>query len=252
MDEADILIETREDLLYLLAEAAEIEHNLMCCYLFAAWSLKRGPEDGLTTDQSSAVGRWRRAIISVAVEEMTHLALVSNLTAAIGGAPHFGRPNFPVAAGYHPSGVVVELARFDPMTLDHFIFIERPEGEALEDSAAFEKPAAYQRGKASGAMMPSAQDYETVGHLYRAIRSGLSQLAARIGEKALFCGDIAGQLAQADVSLPGLDAIGDLDAALKAIDVIVDQGEGAPGHYEDGHYARRSSALLPQIRPSMA
>ena len=46
--EPTIRIENREEMLYLLAEAAAIEHNLMCCYLYAAWSLKRGVEDGLS------------------------------------------------------------------------------------------------------------------------------------------------------------------------------------------------------------
>jgi hypothetical protein len=32
---------SREQLLYWLHEAAEIEHQLMCCYLYAAFSLKR-------------------------------------------------------------------------------------------------------------------------------------------------------------------------------------------------------------------
>jgi hypothetical protein len=40
--EPTIRIETREELIYLLAEAAAIEHNLMACYLYSAWSLKRG------------------------------------------------------------------------------------------------------------------------------------------------------------------------------------------------------------------
>ena len=125
-EEPKIRIETREELIYLLAEAAAIEHNLMCCYLYAAWSLKRGERDGLTPAQATAVARWKHAILSVAVEEMTHLALASNLATSIGGSPHFSRPNFPIPPGYHPSGVVVELAGFSPAVLDHFIFLERP------------------------------------------------------------------------------------------------------------------------------
>jgi len=31
---------SREQLLHLLAEASEFEHNLLCCYLYAAFSLK--------------------------------------------------------------------------------------------------------------------------------------------------------------------------------------------------------------------
>ena len=55
-----ILILTREQLLYTLTEVAEIEHNLMCCYLCAAFTMKGGEEEGLATRQAEAVGRWRR------------------------------------------------------------------------------------------------------------------------------------------------------------------------------------------------
>ena len=53
--EPRIQVETREELIYLLAEAAAIEHNLMCCYLYAAWSLKRGVATGSTPAEAKAV-----------------------------------------------------------------------------------------------------------------------------------------------------------------------------------------------------
>jgi CDGSH-type Zn-finger protein/uncharacterized Fe-S cluster protein YjdI len=236
--EQPIVVDTREDLLYLLGEACEIEHNLMCCYLYAAWSLKRDEADGLTPQETAAVKGWRGAITSVAIEEMAHLALASNLMVAIGGAPHLVRPNFPVAPGYHPSGIVVELARFGAETLDHFIYLERPEGVDLPDPGAFAHTARYSRAKRAGALMPSSQDYATVGHLYRGIRDGFTQLAGSLGEERLFCGPSYTQLSKSDVSLPGLDAVTGLASALKAIDTIVDQGEGSPGHTEDSHYQR--------------
>ena len=83
--EPAIRVTSREELLYLLAEAAEIEHNLMCCYLYAAFSLKT-EADGLSPADAALVAGWRRAVLAVAVDEMTHLALVANLTSAIGGA----------------------------------------------------------------------------------------------------------------------------------------------------------------------
>ena len=70
--------------------------------------------------------RWRTVILSVAVEEMAHLALVSNIACTLGVRPHFGRQNFPVAPAYHPAAITVALAPFDLDTLDHFIFLERP------------------------------------------------------------------------------------------------------------------------------
>ena len=86
---------SREQLIHALYEAAELEHNLMCTYLYAAFSLKSEGE-GLSPVEAEAVGRWRRSIIDVAIEEMGHLSAVWNITAALGGQPRFGRGNFPL------------------------------------------------------------------------------------------------------------------------------------------------------------
>ena len=48
-------IETRDDLLSTLAEASELEHNLMCLYLYAAFSLKESPTEGVSRPN------WRRS-----------------------------------------------------------------------------------------------------------------------------------------------------------------------------------------------
>jgi len=234
----DIRITSREDALYLLAEAAAIEHNLMCCYLYAAFSLKRSVEDGLNPDQVEILRRWHGIITGVAIEEMTHLGLVSNLTCALGGRPNFDRPNFPVPPGYHPDDVVVRLTPFNMETLDHFIFLERPEGSPVVDGPSFSARSTYRRVAAARRVMPSSQDFLTVGQLYRGIRSGLDQLAQKIGEEELFCGSVDHQASPAVVSLPGFCAVTNLKSAHAAIDTIVDQGEGAPQHRDDSHFAR--------------
>src|SRR5437764_15016957 len=93
--EAPFVIEHREALIYLLREAAELEHGIMCQYLFAAFSLKQSVDEGLTAEQLQAVTRWRKTVGEVARQEMLHLALVQSLLTALGAAPHLGRPNFP-------------------------------------------------------------------------------------------------------------------------------------------------------------
>ena len=113
----------REQLIHVLTEAAEIEHNLLCSYLYAAFSLKRGIDEGLTPTEAAAVSRWRKSVMSVALEEMAHLALVNNLLVFIGGSPHFNRPNFPVPPGYHPAGFSARLTPFDADTLEHFLYV---------------------------------------------------------------------------------------------------------------------------------
>jgi CDGSH-type Zn-finger protein/uncharacterized Fe-S cluster protein YjdI len=239
MQEPKISVRSREELLYLLAEAAEIEHNLMCCYLFAAFGLKT-EADGLSVKDAKEVAGWKRAIIGVAVEEMTHLALVANLTSSIGGTPHFSRPNFPIAKGYHPSGVVVQLRRFDRATLDHFIFLERPEGVDLPDPTEFSGNGdpAYVRMAASRRFMPTAQDYLTVGHLYRSIREGIEGLSKTLGSDVLFNGDPALQVGPDLATLPGIAKVTDLASALAAVETIVEQGEGSPAETAHSHYRR--------------
>ena len=53
-------INSREELMYLLSEAAEVEHGVMCSYLFAAFSMKDSESDGLSEPQLDAVRRWKR------------------------------------------------------------------------------------------------------------------------------------------------------------------------------------------------
>ena len=100
---------TREQLVHLLYEAAELEHTLMCTYLYAAFSLRNGESEGLSQSEAEAVARWRQVMLKVAVEEMGHLTAVWNITAALGGAPRFGRGNFPLEPGMLPAGIVVKL-----------------------------------------------------------------------------------------------------------------------------------------------
>src|SRR5882757_9112802 len=100
-------VPTREQLLHSLYEAAELEHNLMCTYLYAAFSLKTSEADGLSAVEAEAVARWRKAILKISTEEMAHLVAVWNLTSALGGTPHFGRDNFPLNPGGLPASVVV-------------------------------------------------------------------------------------------------------------------------------------------------
>jgi len=91
---------TREHLLHMLYEAAELEHNLMCTYLYAALSLRDGQDEGLGPEQAQAVARWKHTILHVAIEEMGHLAAVWNLTPALGGAPRAASPLLPGASAH--------------------------------------------------------------------------------------------------------------------------------------------------------
>ena len=229
---------TREQLIHLLTEAAELEHNILCSYLYAAFSVKSGVEEGLSEHEAEAVARWRRVILNVAVEEMGHLAIVNNLLVAVGGAPHFNRPNLPVAEGYLPSCFTVRLTPLSRATLDHFIFLEHPEGSLIQDHDTFGAESEVVRESADLQLTPSAEDYETIAELYGMIREGLHSLVRRRGALAFVAGSDARQIGPEIVELSGVSVVTDLPSALQALDVIVEQGEGSSQDSEDSHFVR--------------
>ncbi|RQP23868.1 ferritin-like domain-containing protein [Piscinibacter terrae] len=236
--ESNIVIRSREQLLYTLSEASEIEHNLMCCYLYAAWSLKTEDDDGVDDEVRAELKRWQRVIVHVAIDEMSHLALVANLMNALGGAAHLHRPNFPISSGYHPAGLQVKLAPFSRATLQHFIYLERPEGSDEPDGEGFEVALNYRRGLNGLELMPSAQDFPTVGHLYHSVEAALRELSGALGERQLFCGDPDLQVGPDIVQLPGLLPVTDLASACRAIQTIVEQGEGSQADTANSHFQR--------------
>src|SRR6267378_4568073 len=240
--EEPFVIEHREALFYMLCQASELEHGIMCQYLYAAFSLKQSAGEGLTAAELAAAARWRRQIMHIAAQEMLHLALVQNLLSATGAAPHLSRPNFPQPASHYPAGVHLALLPFGEEALRHFMFLERPEGMDIEDAAgmaAFEKaaPAAVPRVQV-GEIVPRGQDFATVGHLYRSIEAGIAHLASKLGEEVLFIGPPRAQATQEYFGWPELVAITDAASAQRAIDEILEQGEGPRGHWRDAHFGQ--------------
>ncbi|MGH3202615.1 MAG: ferritin-like domain-containing protein, partial [Streptosporangiaceae bacterium] len=236
--EAPFVIEHREALIYMLCEAAELEHGIMCQYLYAAFSLKQSEAEGLSPEEAAAVTRWRQRINHVATQEMLHLSLVQNLLSAIGCAPHLSRPNFPQPASNYPAGVHLTLLPFGEAALRHFMFLERPEGMDLDDAegmAAFGRAAP---AMTQGEIVPRGQDFATVGHLYRSIEAGIKHLADKFGERWLFVGPPRAQATQQYFRWPELVAVTGLDSAQRAIDEILEQGEGPRGHWRDAHFGQ--------------
>jgi Ferritin-like len=237
MTEPELVVENREHLWNLLIEAAQLEHLIMCQYLYASFSLKTDPDEGLTAGQAEAVGRWRETLTGIAIEEMLHLALVANVMTAIGAAPSLSRPNFPRRSEYLPPGVQFALLPFGEASLTHFLYLERPEGMARLDAAGF-VPVEPLEPVESSEVMPRLQDFSTVGHLYRGIMQGLSHLAGRLGEHALFVGPPRAQATPKMFRWPQLVAVTGLESAHAAIEEIIEQGEGARGDWQSAHSGR--------------
>jgi hypothetical protein len=238
VDEPAIVLEHREPLIYMLCAAAELEHALMCEYLFAAFSLKRSVAEGLTEVQLAAVTRWRSTILMVAKQEMLHLAINCNLVSSLGASPHLSRPNLPHPARHYPGGVRLLLMPFGEQALRHFLFLERPEGLDIDDAEGLAAAAAAVPVMAPDEIAPHLQEFETVGHLYRSIEAGFRHLSDRIGEDRLFLGPGDAQVHGDLFGWPELGPVTTCDSAVRSIEAIVEQGEGSRGDWRNAHFGR--------------
>ena len=240
-----MVLQHREALVYTLGKAAQLEQLVMCQYLYAAFSVKDREDDGLTPPQLEATRRWRRELIHIAEQEMLHLALVQNVLTAVGASSSLGRPNFPLPPHAYPAGIRMALLPFTEEALRHFIYLERPDGLDMDDQdalAAVEKAAPLPVASDDD-ISPRLQDFATISELYRAIELGLDRLAERIGEARLFLGPPAAQATPRHFRFPELLPVTDLASAHAAIDVIVEQGEGARGAWRDAHFGRLVAVL---------
>ena len=218
-------IKSRSDLLKLLCEAAELEHGIACSYLYAGFSLKRDlSEGGMTWQEQQMVRRWAAQIYFIASQEMLHLALVWNLTTAIGGTPYYLRPNFPQDSRYYPDKARLALEPFGVKCLRRFILYERP--------AVFRAEHEVRALMAAPGEDAADIEFGSIGALYALIESGFKS----IPQEQLFIGSPAQQMTRDLVHFPDLVAVTDRDTALKAIHTITHQGEGTLKDRDDSHF----------------
>ena len=222
----------------MLSEAATLEHMVMCGYLYAAFSMKHEEGQGLDSRGLKLVDRWDGVVTQVAVQEMLHLTLVNNLLTSIGAAPHFLRPNFPVRSKYFASAIEMVLLPFGEEALRHFLYLERPEGMAMRDARSLSRRLARSEVRDHSELVPSGQEFSTVGHLYRGIERGFASLADKYGEKRLFVGSTRTQATEESFGWPELVTVSDLKSATKALETIIVEGEGARGDWRKAHFGK--------------
>jgi hypothetical protein len=236
----------RHRLVALLTEAAELEHALMCQYLYAALSMKRRVEEGVTWHQLELMRRWEASIMLVARQEMEHLGLVCNLLTAIGEAPWLTRPNLPLSKRHYDLEVRLEFERLTEETLTRFVLLEIPDTD-------LEPAEREQLARVLGENI-DPQRYQTIGRLYDEI----GQLITQLGEE-LFIGPPGAELATTDVipvplrgiSLPTTARIYDVElvpvtdvaSALAVVAQIIEEGEGTPVNSPTSHFNRFLTVL---------
>jgi Ferritin-like len=220
--EPDGRIDTREELLLALAIAAELEHSLLVQYLFAGYSMRKRPGDGIDVHQVELVRDWEAALLGVAREEMVHFATVTKIAVAVGGAPHLNRPTFPQPAG-GTFPFALRLHRFGADEIARFV--------------RFETPAEAATVEAFG-LAPDVPEYEYLGQLYAQIKDAITLLAERHGDAWL----LVGPEELREVEDWGLNhavrAIDSAAAAVAAIQEVIEEGEGGDVDVANSHWQR--------------
>lgn len=180
-----------------LRGALRLEHATIPLYLTASFSIERRT-DG-TND------RVRSVLRSVVREEMLHFAIVANLINATGGDPMIDDgsvvPRFP---GPLPMGVgdglQVALGPATKAQIETFATIEEPDDPLAAGAGA---------------------DTTTIGDLYRTVVERIREL----GDPA-FGRPRAPQVVSPWFPSDQLFAITDVESAARALEVVVEQGEG--------------------------
>jgi len=207
---------TPEGLHRALQHAIELEHSTIPPYLYALYSLD--PVRNATIYS---------LILSIVLEEMLHMSLACNILNAIGGKPVIDKPKFiPPYPGPLPGsvqqGLIVGLSAFTKEVVKcTFMVIEEP-----EDPLNF--PVR------NVAMLGATPSY-TIGQFYDRIKAEIVKISKH---RNIFTGDRRRQLT---VGFADLIAVTDVDSAVQAINLIVEQGEGTttspldpqddPAHY---------------------
>lgn len=195
-----------ETLRTALQRAIELEHATIPAYLCALYSIEEG-----SNLEAAEILR------SVVMEEMLHMVLVANVLNAVGGSPCLDHaefvPRYPTHLPYSDGRLLVGLRRFSPEAVRTFLAIERPEPPGTA---------------------PLVEGYHTIGQLYAGIEAELRALSAT-GD--IFTGPASRQIGPDRFYYGGAgDAVvvTDLDSALAALELVVDQGEGMDHTIHEG------------------
>ena len=209
-------LETVDDLRVALGNAIAVELSTIPLYLTALFSIK--------PRKNAAAGAIVRSVV---IEEMLHLGLACNMLNAVHGCPRlpaallrYPSP-MPMCIGDKPGREFrVSLAKLSEDSIKTFMTIEEPE-HPIE--------FASRRAEATG--------YHTIGEFYVAVGELMRSLGKRV-----FTGAKERQVT-GWIGVHRLHSIHSLKGALKAIELIVDQGEGttkspAADPEELAHYYR--------------
>ncbi|WP_026100529.1 ferritin-like domain-containing protein [Fortiea contorta] len=255
-------IQTRDELVAALRHAAEIEIAVMLQYIYAAYSIP----NYVTGEEYVRRGLWTQAqlhlacgngqegrdygirgvLLEISHEEMIHFLMVNNILMAMGEPFYAAVPNFSEINQHFPIDVDFALEPFSTATIQRFMRFEWPdflEADLAADTDSNDPTANRLHG------------YGSLSELYRQIQAAIQNIPDLFivkkglvgGEHHLFLREDFNKL-HPDYQLQ----VDDVESALFAINLIVEQGEGcnpnspqfAQSHFQQ--YCRIAQALAQQ------
>jgi hypothetical protein len=256
-------LEPRDEAVFLLTAAAEVEHALMTQYLYAAYSVRIVEGDPHETELVAV----RNLLTQIAREEMGHLATVQNLLHVVGGPLNLGREHSPFASGVSPFRYTLEPLSLG--SLAKYVMAESP--DVVPEDLPEDDRTLLEQISAAAVAANDGQPIRHVGVIFERLVDlftdpvqGLADADLRVdtyGQQAKFA-DWGYEPRTADDgetlivdSFEGTDPAAVRAAALDAVRRVGEQGEGfdvppaGPGSTES-HFERfldlhkRVSALL--------
>ncbi|MBD2501644.1 ferritin-like domain-containing protein [Anabaena azotica] len=253
-------IQTRDELVVALRHAAELEIAVMLQYIYAAYSIPNyatGQEyvrRGLWTNEQLHLAcgdgkevrdyGMRGVLLDISREEMIHFLMVNNILMAMGEPFYPATPNFSNINRRFPIEVDFALEPLNASTLQRFMRFEWPDflEEELVGEPVLKDPAADR-----------LHGYGSLSELYRQIRSALETIPDLIVVKKGCVGGEHHLFLREDFNKAHPDyqfQVDDVNSALFAIDLIVEQGEGCDSSspkFEKSHFQqfrRMAEALV--------
>ena len=257
----DPILIARDEAIFLLHTATEIEHSLMVQYLYAAMTLNLGKDK-----PDADTPEWQRVILGVAKEEMGHFITVLNLLRLIGGPLNFEREDTPFRSEYYPFHFSLRPLSEKPPTgdnwdqagsLNRYIAAEMPPVEEIKDPDDLRDVAeALGRGNAAGLLARGNQlEINQVGLLYARLIEIFEDEQTLSKDDFLACKDIEGYLADAgtwDRAGEHFDVLvlptRNRKEAIEALRQIAEQGEGQGQKVDAGSHFQKFLKIYRRLR----
>lgn len=208
---------TAQDLYPALQSAISLELSTIPVYLAGLFTLKE------STGANAAVAEIMTSVVN---EEMLHMCIAANTLIALGGTPVMNTqdvvPTYPgPLSDDTDDGLIVHMLPFSSNTvLNTYMRIEEPD-VIIQPSGPAKIPLQPQPP-------PQPGQFQSIGDFYRAIIDQLPTLPANSINPDPASPNQMNQVVEVFFTSPSLPAaITDINSAVTALNIIVDQGEGS-------------------------